>query len=90
MVATEVWWPVSFVRFEVGGVAASATMCVLVQRVSSASVSPHGQGLLALVGVTHSDNADKAGRLAETLWQLRILDDERTAADLGAPRTLRL
>jgi D-tyrosyl-tRNA(Tyr) deacylase len=70
-------------------------MRVLVQRVTSASVSvggevvgeirPTSQGLLALVGVTHSDTADVAGRLAEKLWQLRILDDERSAADVGAP-----
>ncbi|WP_156690585.1 D-aminoacyl-tRNA deacylase [Mycobacterium sp. Marseille-P9652] len=70
-------------------------MRVLVQRVSSAAVSvggevvgairPAGQGLLAFVGVTHGDDADKAKRLAEKLWQLRILDDERSAADLSAP-----
>jgi D-tyrosyl-tRNA(Tyr) deacylase len=70
-------------------------MRVLVQRVSSASVSvdgqvvgairPDGQGLLAFVGVTHSDDADKARRLAEKLWYLRILDEERSAADVGAP-----
>lgn len=70
-------------------------MRVLVQRVSSATVSvdgtvvgtirPDGQGLLAFVGVTHSDDRDKARRLAEKLWQLRILDDERSAADVGAP-----
>lgn len=70
-------------------------MRVLVQRVASASVSvdgavvgairPEGQGLLALVGVTHEDNADKAAQLAEKLWQLRILDDEKSAADLAAP-----
>jgi D-tyrosyl-tRNA(Tyr) deacylase len=70
-------------------------MRVLVQRVTSASVSvggqvvgeirPPSQGLLALVGVTHSDTTDIAGRLAEKLWQLRILDDERSAADVGAP-----
>jgi D-aminoacyl-tRNA deacylase len=68
---------------------------VLVQRVSSASVSvdgevvgrvqPDGQGLLALVGVTHTDDVDKAQRLAEKLWQLRILDDEMSASDVGAP-----
>ena len=65
------------------------------QRVSSASVTvdgevvgavrPDGQGLLALVGVTHSDDGDKAQRLAEKLWQLRILDDEKSAADINAP-----
>ncbi|MCV7225017.1 D-aminoacyl-tRNA deacylase [Mycolicibacterium komossense] len=70
-------------------------MRVLVQRVSSASVTvggevvgeirPTAQGLLALVGVTHDDDTDKALRMAEKLWQLRILDDERSAADIGAP-----
>ena len=49
------------------------------------AVRPNGQGLLALVGVTHSDDVDKAQRLAEKLWQLRILDDERCAADVCAP-----
>lgn len=70
-------------------------MRVLVQRVTSASVTvdgrlaaaitPDGQGLLALVGVTHDDDPDVARRLAEKLWGLRILDDERCAADVGAP-----
>ncbi|WP_046317997.1 D-aminoacyl-tRNA deacylase [Mycobacterium sp. UM_Kg1] len=70
-------------------------MRVLVQRVLSARVSvdgrtvgaidPHGQGLLALVGVTHTDDAATAQRLAEKLWQLRILDDQKSAADVGAP-----
>jgi len=68
---------------------------ILVQRVTSASVTvdgvvvgaidPDGQGLLALVGVTHDDDVGKARRLAEKLWQLRILDDERSAADVAAP-----
>lgn len=70
-------------------------MRVLVQRVSSATVSvdgrevggirPDGQGLLAFVGVTHSDDSDTARRLAEKLWNLRILDDQRAAADVHAP-----
>ena len=70
-------------------------MRVLVQRVTSASVRvdgevvgaarPDGQGLLAFVGVTHGDTVETAGRLAEKLWQLRILDDERSAADVNAP-----
>jgi D-aminoacyl-tRNA deacylase len=70
-------------------------MRVLVQRVSSASVSvdgsevaairPDTQGLLAFVGVTHSDDGDKARRLAEKLWRLRLLADEKSAADVGAP-----
>jgi D-tyrosyl-tRNA(Tyr) deacylase len=70
-------------------------MRVLVQRVSSATVSvdhqvvgsirPKSQGLLAFVGVTHGDDADKSRRLAEKLWQLRILDDQRSASDIDAP-----
>jgi D-aminoacyl-tRNA deacylase len=68
---------------------------VLVQRVTSATVSvdarvvgsirPAGQGLLALVGVTHDDDGGKARRLAEKLWQLRILDDQLSASDVNAP-----
>ncbi len=70
-------------------------MRILVQRVTSASVKvdgktigmiePDGQGLLALVGVTHDDDAGRAQRLAEKLWQLRILDDEQSASDVNAP-----
>lgn len=76
-------------------------MRILVQRVSSARVSVDhrtvgaiepvgpdgstGQGLLAFVGVTHTDDVAKAQRLAEKLWRLRILDDERSAADVDAP-----
>ncbi|MGH3559560.1 MAG: D-aminoacyl-tRNA deacylase [Mycobacterium sp.] len=70
-------------------------MRVLVQRVSSAMVSvdrqivgairPDSQGLLAFVGVTHDDDIDKTQRLAEKLWQLRILDDEQSAAEIDAP-----
>ncbi len=70
-------------------------MRVLVQRVTSARVTVSGevvgeirpatQGLLALVGVTHDDDQAKARRLAEKLWQLRILDGENSASDIGAP-----
>jgi D-tyrosyl-tRNA(Tyr) deacylase len=70
-------------------------MRVLVQRVSSArvtvdgetvgAITPESQGLVALVGVTHDDDVAKARRLAEKLWQLRVLDDQRSASDIGAP-----
>jgi D-tyrosyl-tRNA(Tyr) deacylase len=76
-------------------VATSADVRVLVQRVSSARVvvdgdvvgeiRPDGQGLLAFVGVTHSDDPDVARRMAEKLWRLRVLDGEASAADVGAP-----
>ena len=49
------------------------------------AIRPDNQGLLAFVGVTHNDDADKARRLAEKLWTLRILADERSAADVNAP-----
>ncbi len=74
-------------------------MRILVQRVGSARVTvgdevvgqidpasmgvPHG--LLALVGVTGTDTAAIAKTLADKLFRLRILDGERSAADLGAP-----
>ncbi|WP_280364672.1 D-aminoacyl-tRNA deacylase [Nocardia wallacei] len=74
-------------------------MRVLVQRVTSAQVTvddevvgridpaatgaPHG--LLALVGVTHDDTPATAKTLADKLFRLRILDGERSAADLAAP-----
>ncbi len=49
------------------------------------AIAPENQGLLAFVGVTHDDDIDRARRLAEKLWQLRILDDERSAAEINAP-----
>lgn len=70
-------------------------MRVLLQRVTAASVTvdgdvvgaitPERQGLLAMVGVTHDDDVDVARRMAEKIWQLRILDAERAACDIGAP-----
>ena len=72
-------------------------MRAVVQRVTEASVSvdgqvvgrseprPSGQGLLVLLGVTHDDTPEKAAKLASKIWALRILDDERSASDVGAP-----
>ena len=70
-------------------------MRVLVQRVSAAAVAvdghqvdaitPQTQGLVAFIGITHSDDAPTARRMAEKLWNLRILGGECSAADLGAP-----
>jgi D-tyrosyl-tRNA(Tyr) deacylase len=44
-----------------------------------------GQGLVVLVGVTHDDTVERAASLATKVWGLRILDDERSASDAGAP-----
>lgn len=70
-------------------------MRVLVQRVTSARVTvdgqtvgeitPNPQGLVALVGLTHTDDVAVARKMADKLWRLRILDDERSAADVAAP-----
>jgi D-tyrosyl-tRNA(Tyr) deacylase len=70
-------------------------MRVLVQRVSSAtvwvdrhvvaSIRPDSQGLLAFVGATHGDDIDKVRRLAEKLWQLRILENDQSASNINAP-----
>ncbi len=68
---------------------------VLLQRVTAASVTvdghvvgaikPDGQGLVALVAVTHGDDPSVARRMAEKVWQLRILDGQHSASDVGAP-----
>ena len=67
-------------------------MRALVQTVSRASVTVDGSvvgsitdGLLVLVGVTHSDTSEISQTLARKVHELRILDDERSAADTGAP-----
>jgi len=64
----------------------------VVQTVSRASVTVNGEvisqisdGLLVLVGVTHTDTAATADTLARKVHELRILDDERSAAETGAP-----
>ncbi len=39
---------------------------------------------MVLLGVTHDDTTDVAERLAAKIWNLRIMRDEKSAADLGA------
>jgi D-tyrosyl-tRNA(Tyr) deacylase len=68
-------------------------MRAVVQRVTRACVTVGGTvvgridapGLCVLVGVTHADTDDAARRLAAKVHDLRILDDERSAAEIGAP-----
>ena len=63
------------------------TMRGLVQRVRRASVTvvaegrgdvvgEIGQGLCVLVGVTHDDTDDHARKLADKIWNLRVMDDD--------------
>jgi D-tyrosyl-tRNA(Tyr) deacylase len=68
-------------------------MRAVVQRVSQASVTVDGTvvgaiagpGLVVLLGVTHDDTPEQAATLAAKIWNLRILHDERSAADEQAP-----
>jgi D-tyrosyl-tRNA(Tyr) deacylase len=66
-------------------------MRAVVQTVSRASVTVDGEvvgaigdGLLVLVGVTHDDGPAEVKTLARKIHELRILDDERSAAETGA------
>ena len=68
-------------------------MRAVVQRVERASVTVAGEvvgridapGLAVLVGVTHTDTAAVADKLAEKLWGLRILGGELSCSDTGGP-----
>ena len=68
-------------------------MRAVLQRVTRAAVAVDGQvvgelsrpGLVALVGVTHDDGPDQVTTMARKIAELRILRDERSIADEGAP-----
>ena len=68
-------------------------MRAVVQRVSQATVTVDGKvvgeirqaGLVVLLGVTHADTARDAAALARKIWQLRIMREERSASQVGAP-----
>ncbi|MEU5945626.1 D-aminoacyl-tRNA deacylase [Micromonospora sp. NPDC047465] len=67
-------------------------MRAVVQTVGRAGVTVDGEvvgaiddGLLVLLGVTHTDTVETARTMARKVHELRILDDERSAADTGAP-----
>ena len=68
-------------------------MRAVVQRVLRASVTIDGKvvgeiegpGLLVYLGVTHSDGPDETAWTARKVWDLRLLRDEQSASDIGAP-----
>ncbi len=68
-------------------------MRAVVQRVLQASVDVDGTivatidgpGLLVLLGVTHDDGPAQVAWTARKIWDLRIMRDERSASELGAP-----
>jgi D-tyrosyl-tRNA(Tyr) deacylase len=58
-------------------------MRAVVQRVSRAGVTVAGElvgeighGLCVLVGITHTDTDSGARRLADKIWNLRVMDDD--------------
>ena len=68
-------------------------MRAVVQRTLSASVRVDGQvvgettapGLLVYLGVTHDDGPADVTWTARKIWELRLLREERSACDEGAP-----
>ena len=68
-------------------------MRAVLQRVTSARVEVGGEvvgaierpGLLALVGVRHDDGPEQVARMARKIAELRILRDEQSVTDAGAP-----
>lgn len=68
-------------------------MRAVIQRVSSVHVRVDDQvvgaieepGLLVYLGVTHDDGQAQAQWMARKIWELRLLRDEQSASDLGAP-----
>jgi D-tyrosyl-tRNA(Tyr) deacylase len=73
-------------------------MRALVQRVSRARVTVDrgrtpvgdiGNGLCVLVGVTHDDTPEHAARLADRIWNLRIMDDDDGVMNLSVADTTR-
>lgn len=68
-------------------------MKAVLQRVSRASVTVDGEvvgaidrpGLLALIGATHDDGPEQVELIARKIADLRILRDERSVLDEGAP-----
>lgn len=68
-------------------------MRAVLQRASRAVVRADGvvtasferQGIVALVGVTHGDGPDQVAAMARKIADLRILDDEASVSDIGAP-----
>ncbi|MBU2110602.1 MAG: D-tyrosyl-tRNA(Tyr) deacylase [Actinobacteria bacterium] len=68
-------------------------MRAVVQRTLSASVTVDGEvvgattepGLLVYLGVTHDDGPTDVTWTARKIWELRLLRDERSASDVGAP-----
>lgn len=68
-------------------------MRAVLQRVLSADVTVAGEvvggfdepGLLVYLGITHDDGPAEIAWTARKIWELRLLREERSASDVGAP-----
>ncbi len=71
-------------------------MRAVVQRVRSARVvvagevvgeidGRRGAGLLVYLGITHGDGGEEVAWMARKVWGMRILREEKSASDVGAP-----
>jgi D-tyrosyl-tRNA(Tyr) deacylase len=68
-------------------------MRAVIQRVLSANVRVDGEvvgaidrpGLLVYLGVTHTDGPTEIAWTARKVWDLRLLREEQSASDVGAP-----
>ena len=68
-------------------------MRAVLQRTTGASVAVEGEvvgridgpGLVVLLGITHNDGPDQVAWMIRKIRDLRIMRDERSVADLGAP-----
>lgn len=57
--------------------------------VAGETVGAIGAGLCVLVGVTHDDDSAGARKLAEKIWNLRIVDDEQGVMNRSVADTSR-
>ncbi len=68
-------------------------MRAVLQRATAASVTVDGQvvgridepGLVVLLGITHADGPTEVAWMVRKIRDLRIMREERSVADLGAP-----
>ena len=68
-------------------------MRAVIQRVCKAEVKIDTEtvaqlrepGLVVLLGITHDDGDAQVTWMARKIWGLRVLREERSASDLGAP-----
>ena len=68
-------------------------MKAVLQRANGAKVTVDGQvtgsfdgeGIVALIGIKRGDGEEQAATVARKIAELRILEDERSAIDAGAP-----